>query len=83
VRNIGWKSSSDDEDVGVVTNIYLNGEERVFESGTTLSDLVRLFPIASGVAIARNGEVVPKSAWHSTQIEPLDRFEVLSVAPGG
>jgi len=67
----------------VVTTIFLNGEERDFESGSTVADIVRQYPIATGVAIARNGEVVPKSAWESTPVETHDRFEVLSVAPGG
>lgn len=67
----------------MVTTIFLNGEERDFEAGTTVADVAGRFPFATGVAIARNGEVVPKSAWDSTPVEPHDRFEVLSVAPGG
>jgi sulfur carrier protein len=66
-----------------VTTIYLNGEERELEGTPTVADVARLFPVTKGVAVARNGEVVPRSAWEVTAIEPSDRFEVLSVAPGG
>jgi thiamine biosynthesis protein ThiS len=66
-----------------VTTIFLNGESCALDPGSTVADAVRLFPVASGVAIARNGELVPKSAWGTTALEPSDRLEVLSVAPGG
>ena len=66
-----------------VTMIYLNGEARELEGTPTVADVARLFPLTTGVAIARNGEVVPRSAWAVTAIEPSDRLEVLSIAPGG
>jgi sulfur carrier protein len=64
-------------------SIYLNGETREFDSGATVADVVRLFPTTAGLAIARNGEVVPRSAWNETAVEAADHLEVLSVAPGG
>lgn len=36
-----------------------------------------------GSAVARNAEVVPRSAWATTRLADGDRVEVLTVAQGG
>jgi sulfur carrier protein len=36
-----------------------------------------------GIAVALNGEVVPRSAWEVTGLRPGDRVEVLTAAQGG
>ena len=36
-----------------------------------------------GIAVAVNGEVVPRSAWEATGLQPGDRVEVLTAAQGG
>ena len=36
-----------------------------------------------GIAVALNGEVVPRSAWDVTDLRPGDRVEVLTAAQGG
>jgi sulfur carrier protein len=38
---------------------------------------------AKGIAVALNGEVVPRSAWDATDLHPGDRVEVLTAAQGG
>lgn len=38
---------------------------------------------AKGIAVALNGEVVPRSAWDATDLRPGDRIEVLTAAQGG
>jgi sulfur carrier protein len=38
---------------------------------------------AKGIAVALNGEVVPRSAWDATDLRPGDRVEVLTAAQGG
>jgi sulfur carrier protein len=40
-------------------------------------------PGARGIAVALNGEVVPRSAWDATGLEAGDRVEVLTAAQGG
>jgi sulfur carrier protein len=35
------------------------------------------------VAVARNGEVVPRGAWDSTVLEPGDAVEILIAVAGG
>lgn len=38
---------------------------------------------ACGVAVAVNGEVIPRSAWARTELVPGDRVELLSAVQGG
>ncbi|MEA2453029.1 MAG: sulfur carrier protein [Actinomycetota bacterium] len=38
---------------------------------------------AFGVAVALNGEVVPKGSWDSTMLAEADKVEVLVAAQGG
>ncbi len=35
------------------------------------------------VAVARNGDVVPRSSWAATQLSPGDDLEVLAPTAGG
>jgi sulfur carrier protein len=69
--------------MGRVTHFYLNGEAHPLSGQATVGDLLRALPTTAGCAVARNGEVVPRSAWDATLLEPSDRVEILSVAPGG
>ena len=54
-------------------------------SPATVAGLVAALPGAGprGIAIAVNGEVVPRSAWDATGLRPGDRVEVLTAAQGG
>jgi sulfur carrier protein len=40
-------------------------------------------PGGPGIAVARNGEVVPRSAWPSTTLDAGDHLEVLGASQGG
>jgi sulfur carrier protein len=40
-------------------------------------------PARTGVAVAVNGEVVPRSAWAAHALRDGDRVEVLTAAQGG
>jgi len=40
-------------------------------------------PSPKGVAVARNGEVVPKSRWGDTHLVPGDRIEIVTAVAGG
>ncbi len=64
--------------------VMVNGEERSFAPGATVEDVVReLQPSPRGIAVACNGEVVPRSRWGSTSLVERDRLEVLVAAQGG
>ena len=66
--------------------VVLNGERREVSPGSTLADLVALTGAdneARGLAVALDGEVVPRSEWVET--EPADgaRVEVVTAIQGG
>lgn len=64
--------------------ISLNGTTEQVRCGATVSELVAAWcPSTRGIAVARNGDVVPKSTWSSTVIEPGDRIEIVTAAAGG
>jgi thiazole synthase len=66
--------------------IELNGEPRELPEGATLADAVRESGVdegARGVAVALDGEVVPRAEWDSTPLADGRRVEVLAAIQGG
>ncbi len=62
----------------------MNGAPGEVDPGTTVATLVQERAAdARRVAVARNGEVVPRSAWARTQLEEGDAVEVLAATAGG
>lgn len=62
----------------------VNGEPRTLPGGATVADVVsELSGGGRGTAVARNGEVVPRSRWSSTALASGDAVEVLTAAQGG
>lgn len=62
----------------------VNGEDRPLRAGATVAEVVAdLAGGGRGVAVARNGEVVPRSAWDDTVLQEGDLVEVLTAAQGG
>jgi sulfur carrier protein len=67
-----------------MSTVLVNGKESQVPSGSTVADLVAGWCVsAKGVAVARNGDAVPKSRWHATPLEPGDRLEIVTAAAGG
>ncbi len=65
-------------------NISVNGQPRRVPAGLTLDRLVEtLAATASGVAVAVNETVVPRSRWAATPLGDGDRVEVLTAVQGG
>jgi sulfur carrier protein len=65
-------------------NVQLNGSDRALAEDATVADAVAVFTTAAtGVAVAVNGEVVPRGAWSGTALRDGDRVEVLTAAQGG
>ncbi|MGH3747733.1 MAG: sulfur carrier protein ThiS [Micromonosporaceae bacterium] len=66
-------------------NVSINGARRdLLPAEATLADVVAtVTAAASGVAVAVNGEVVPRAEWSSTVLGEGDRIEVLTAAQGG
>jgi len=65
--------------------IRLNGKDRPW-TAQTLRDLVAetgVDPAQPGVAVALNGEVVPRADWAQTQLNPDDKIEIVHIVRGG
>jgi sulfur carrier protein len=66
--------------------IVLNGEPRERGAGEVVAALVRGLGLparARGVAVAIDGEVVPRAEWDSYAIPDGARVEVLTAMQGG
>lgn len=68
----------------MVMKIVVNGEEKEFESGITLAQIIEKLGIAEKVmAAAVNMEVVKKDQWKSYRPKEGDKIELLHFVGGG
>ncbi|MEU4566736.1 sulfur carrier protein ThiS [Micromonospora sp. NPDC023956] len=64
--------------------LTVNGVGRSLPDTATVADLVGAVTAdRRGVAVAVNGEVVPRSGWPAATLRDGDRVEVLGAAQGG
>jgi sulfur carrier protein len=65
--------------------IFVNGEPREREGATILELLTDLGveARARGVAVAVDGEVVPRAEWNDRRVNEGERVEALSAMQGG
>ena len=64
--------------------IILNGTPRDTVDGTDLLALVRtVSDRETGIAVALNSAVVPRSAWPATALADGDRIDVVTAVQGG
>jgi thiamine biosynthesis protein ThiS len=65
-------------------SIVVNGENRAAKPGAMVVDLLQTLGLDSGrVAIERNREILPRSAWAQTAVEPGDHYEIVQFVGGG
>ncbi|MGC9667323.1 sulfur carrier protein ThiS [Planosporangium sp. 12N6] len=65
-------------------DLTVNGEHRTLSGPTSVADLVsELTNRETGVAVAVNGEVVPRSVWAATALGRGDAVEILTAVQGG
>jgi sulfur carrier protein len=67
-------------------NVSVNGVVHAVAEATTVADLVAALTgdrAPRGVAVARAGAVVPRSAWPATVVADGDRIEILTATQGG
>ena len=65
--------------------IFVNGEPRE-RAGATIAELLAdlgVEPQARGVAVALDGEVVPRAEWDRRRVNEGQRVEALSAMQGG
>jgi sulfur carrier protein len=64
--------------------VSINGTPRSEAPGTTVTGLVAEWcPSPRGIAVAVNGEVVPRSSWDTTLVDSGDRIEIVTAVAGG
>jgi sulfur carrier protein len=64
--------------------VLVNGAGRDLRDGATVADVVAAVTgQVRGVAVAVNGEVVPRASWAQTALRAGDRVEVLTATQGG
>jgi sulfur carrier protein len=66
--------------------LLLNGEPVELADGTTVAAAVSASgaePSGRGIAVAVNGEVVPRGEWAATELTDGQRVEVLQAVQGG
>ena len=65
--------------------LWVNGERRQVAAPDVraLLTVLGFDPGGRGIAVARNGEVVPRSAWEMTTLTPGDRIDVVGAVQGG
>ena len=64
--------------------IQLNGQVREFEEPLTLQEILNRFEIQPhAIAVAVNGEIIPRSEMNLYRISAGDRIEVVHAVAGG
>jgi sulfur carrier protein len=64
--------------------ILLNGQAHETTDDASVADLVRsLSDRQTGIAVALNSAVVPRSSWPSTPVAAGDRVDVVTAVQGG
>jgi len=64
--------------------ITVNGQPREMPAGSSVAALLAELNLAAPkVAVERNLEIVPRSAWAATALAPGDRLEIVHFIGGG
>jgi sulfur carrier protein len=64
--------------------VIVNGDDTELPVDSSVDNLVdRLATDRRRIAVARNGEVVPRSVWAQTPLADGDRVEILAAVAGG
>ena len=67
-------------------NVVLNGETRDLADGATVDDAIEASGAPEsrpGIAVAVDGEVIPRGEWARTGLSEGQRVEVLQAVQGG
>ena len=67
-------------------NIKVNGETKEVSPGLTLYQLLLdldIDPSRPGIALAIDQEVIPRTQWEATEIQPESEIEIIRAAQGG
>ena len=80
-RGSYWRGEMD---IAVSVGIRINGEYRRVPSGLSLAEMLSEIGIdVRKVAVERNLEIVPRSAFGQVRVEDGDAFEIVHFVGGG
>jgi sulfur carrier protein len=64
--------------------VVINGENREIPENLSVADLLQHLGIAGDrIAIERNRDILPRSAWPVTPVRQKDEFEIVHFVGGG
>ena len=66
--------------------IRINGEEKTVRPNLNVHDLLialEMDPMQSGIAVAVDREVIPKTAWQATELRENSEVEIIRAVQGG
>ncbi len=65
-------------------SVTVNGEQRDILAGTSVAQVITLVTGQDkGIAVAVNGEVLPRRHWTATLLADRDQVEVVTAVQGG
>jgi sulfur carrier protein len=64
--------------------VLVNGQAREIAAGSTVDQVVAaVTDQACGIAVAVNGQVVPRRGWPATPVADGDHLEIVTAVQGG
>lgn len=67
-------------------HIHINGEDREFTKNINVWDLLislEIDPLQTGIAVAVEKEVIPKSEWKAYEVTENSEIEIIRAVQGG
>jgi sulfur carrier protein len=65
-------------------HVLVNGKAREVAAGSTVDQVVAsVTDLHSGIAVAVNGEVMPRRGWPATPVGDGDQIEIVTAVQGG
>ncbi len=83
----GYPDRRFEKDWSRTLNIQINGNQRSFPDWTDsveLSQLIETLELKGDrIAVEHNGEIAPRTAWASIQVQTGDKLEIVHFVGGG
>ena len=68
----------------MTVQVHVNGQAREFAAGSTVDQVVAaVTDLDAGIAVAVNGEVMPRRGWPGTPVGEGDQIEIVTAVQGG
>jgi sulfur carrier protein len=68
----------------MTVQVLVNGQAREVAAGSTVDQVVAtVTDLDTGLAVAVNGEVVPRRGWPATAVGEGDQIEIVTAVQGG